>query len=61
MIRKKMPSFTVHPSVPYAFEMHWANLHDVSQLLALQDPITTSSGHSCDIEKLGTVDHVIVW
>ena len=47
--------------VPYAFKVHWTNFHDVSHLFALQDPIATTSRHAGDVEKLGAVDHMIVW
>ena len=45
---------------PDAFEVHWANLDNVSSLLTLQDTIPTATGHASDVQKLGAVDHVIV-
>jgi hypothetical protein len=41
--------------------MHWPNLYDMSGLLALENSITTPSGHTRDIQKLRSVNHVIVY
>ena len=40
--------------------MHRANLNDMARLFALQYAVSTTSGHSRNVQKLGTVDHVIV-
>lgn len=47
--------------LPDALEMHWSNLNDVPGLLALQDAVATASSHTGDVQKLGAIDHVIVW
>lgn len=41
--------------------MHWADLDNMARLLAFQYAVTTTPGHSRDVEKLGAVDHVIVY
>jgi hypothetical protein len=41
--------------------MHRANLNDMARLFALQYAVSTTSGHSRNVQKLGTVDHVIVF
>lgn len=46
--------------LPDTLQVHWANLHHVSRLLALQDTITTTTCHTGNVQKLRTIDHVIV-
>lgn len=46
--------------IPNPFEMHRANFDDMSHFLALQDAIPTTPSHSSNVEKLCTVDHVVV-
>ena len=46
--------------LPDTLQMHWANLDHVPGLLAFQDTIPTSSGHTGNVEQLGAVDHVII-
>lgn len=46
--------------VPDALQMHGPNLNDVSDLLTLQNTITATSRHSCDVQELCAVDHMIV-
>lgn len=46
---------------PDAFQMHWANLDDVLLLLALENTVAAASGHTCNIEEFGAVDHMIVF
>ena len=46
---------------PNAFEMHWSNFDHVSGFLTLEDAIATASCHACDVQKLGSVDHMIVY
>lgn len=45
---------------PDTLEVHGANLDNVSCLLALKDAISSTSRHAGDIEKLSSIDHVIV-
>ena len=46
---------------PNTLQMHRANFHHMAQLLALEYTITSSTGHTCDIQQFCTVDHVVVW
>lgn len=46
--------------LPDALEMHGPDLDDVADLLAFENAVSTSSGHSSDVEQLGAVDHVVV-
>jgi hypothetical protein len=46
---------------PHTLEVHWADLNDVARLLTLQDTVPSTPRHSCYIQKLGSVDHVIIW
>jgi hypothetical protein len=48
-------------ALPDTFEVHRADFDNMTRLLALQDAISSASRHSGDIQKLGTVDHVIVY
>jgi hypothetical protein len=41
--------------------MHGTNLDNMARLFALENTISSSSGHACDIEQLCAIDHVIVW
>jgi hypothetical protein len=41
--------------------MHWTNLNNVARLFALQYAVSTTTRHSRDIQKLRSVDHVIVY
>ena len=47
--------------LPDTFQMHGANLDDVSGLLGFQDTITSASCHACHVEQFGSVDEMIVW
>lgn len=46
---------------PDTLEVHRANLHNVADLLALENTVTASAGHASDVEELGAVDHGIVF
>lgn len=41
--------------------MHRADLDNMSNLLALQNAVPSSSGHTSHIQQLGSVDHVVVY
>ena len=41
--------------------MHRTNLYNVAQLLTLQNTVTAATSHSRYIQKLGTIDHMIIW
>lgn len=45
---------------PNTLQMHWPDLNNVPLLLTFQDAISASSGHSSNVEQLGSVDHVVV-
>lgn len=40
---------SIQKIVPDALQMHWSNLDNVSDLLAFQNTIAATSGHSCDV------------
>ena len=46
--------------VPYAFEMHGANLDDMPHFLTLENSVPSASGHAGNIEEFGTVYHVVI-
>lgn len=46
--------------IPDTLQVHRANLDDVANLLALQNPITSTTGHTGNVEQLGAVNHVVV-
>lgn len=48
------------PHSPDTLQMHRANLDHMSDLLAFQDTIASPTCHSCHVQQLGTVDHVVV-
>lgn len=41
--------------------MHWANLDDVSNLLALENAIPSAPSHSGHVQEFCTVYHMIIW
>lgn len=41
--------------------MHGANLDNVSCLFALKDAVSSTSRHAGNVEKLSSIDHVIVY
>lgn len=45
---------------PHALEMHGAGLDHMTQLLSLENTVSSASGHAGHVEELGTVDHVVV-
>lgn len=45
---------------PDSFQMHWANLDNMLLFLALEDTITSASGHTGNIEEFGAINHMIV-
>jgi hypothetical protein len=40
--------------------MHWSNLDDVSHLFTLKNPVSSTSSHPSNIQKLRSINHVIV-
>lgn len=46
---------------PDTLEVHRANLHNMTDLLALENTVTASAGHASDVEELSAVDHGIVF
>jgi hypothetical protein len=51
----------VEMNVPDAFQVHRSNLHYVLLLLAFEDAVPTATGHAYNVEKLGTINHVVVY
>ena len=45
---------------PDAFEVHRTDLNDMTRLFTLQDTVSSASCHSCNVQKLGSVDHVVI-
>jgi hypothetical protein len=41
--------------------VHRPDLHDGLLLLGLEDAIATAPGHLGHVQKLGAVDHVVIW
>lgn len=52
--------FSIH-NLPYTLEMHRANLDNFASLFAFQDTISSASCHSCNVEKLCSVDHMVIF
>lgn len=46
--------------IPDTLQVHWSDFDDVSDLFTLQDTVSSTSGHASHIQKLRTVDHMIV-
>jgi hypothetical protein len=46
---------------PNTLQMHRPDLDNMPGLLALQNSIPASTGHSCYVEQLRAVDHVVVY
>lgn len=51
---------TLWPSLPNTLQVHRADLHNMSDLLALENTISAPTCHAGHIEQLGTIDHVII-
>ena len=47
--------------VPHALQMHRADLHYMSDLLALEDTIPTATRHPRNVEQLGPIDHMVIY
>ena len=47
-------------NTPDTLKMHRSNLDHMASLLALQDTITTTTSHASYVEKLGTIDHMVI-
>lgn len=45
---------------PNTLEVHGSNFDDMSCLFTLEDAISAPSSHASNIEKLGTIDHVVI-
>jgi hypothetical protein len=46
---------------PNTFEMHRSDFHNMLLLLAFQHPVSSTSGHASHIQKLGAIDHMIIF
>lgn len=40
----------VGKDIPDALQMHWANLHNMFLFLALEDTVSSASGHTCYVQ-----------
>lgn len=47
-------------NLPNTLQVHGSNFDHVSRLLALQNTITTTSGHTSDIQKFCAVNEMVV-
>lgn len=47
-------------NLPNSLKMHGSDLDHMSNLLALQDTVAATSGHTGHVEELGAIDHVVV-
>lgn len=46
---------------PNTLEVHWSNLDDIPNLLALQDAIAPASCHIGDVQQLGPINEAVVF
>lgn len=46
---------------PHAFEMHGPYFYHVSYFFGFQDSVALAPRHPCNVEQLGTIDHVVVF
>jgi hypothetical protein len=57
---KGTSSTTPPPYSPDALQMHGPNFDHMSHFFTLKNTISSASSHSCNIQKLCTINHVIV-
>lgn len=48
-------------NIPNSLQMHGTDLDNVTDLLALENAIPTTTCHACHVQQLGAVDHGIVY
>jgi hypothetical protein len=48
-------------TLPDTLQMHRANLHNMSNFLALENSVTAATRHSRNVQKFCAVDHVVIW
>lgn len=46
---------------PHAFQVHWPNFDNVPDFFTLEDAVATPTSHPRYIQKLGAVDHVVIF
>lgn len=46
--------------LPNALEVHWSDLHHVSNLLRLENAVPSTSGHAGNVQQLGSIDEMVV-
>ena len=46
---------------PDTLEVHRPNFHHMSDLLALENAISSPPSHARHVEQLGAIYHVVVW
>lgn len=46
--------------VPNAFQVHGSDLHHMTDLLALENAVSSSSSHASHVEKFGSVNHMVI-
>lgn len=46
--------------IPDTLQMHGANLDHVTNFFALENAISTTTGHASNVQQLGTVDHMVI-
>jgi hypothetical protein len=51
----------VEEDLPDAFQVHGPYLYYMLLFLGLEDTVSATSCHACDVEELGAIDHVVVY
>ena len=51
----------VKEDLPDAFQVHGPYLYYVLLFLGLEDAVSATSCHACDVEELGAIDHMVVY
>lgn len=46
--------------LPDSFEVHWSDFDYMLEFLALENAVSSSAGHACYVEELGTIDHMVI-
>lgn len=55
-----MSQTAIKENIPDTLKVHRANLDDVTNFLALQDAVSSATGHARNVQQLGAINHVVV-
>jgi len=60
-IQSALPARTIlYPDLPNTLQVHWPDFDDMSHFFALQNAVSSTTGHSGNVQQFCAIDHVVI-